>query len=198
MTTLVLVFKKIESEDKTKYDTFYSSSKEEITISEIDFDYVFQSIDTTITSNIQKFLGKDSGWIIYSVIDDTITISKYNPLAGSSYINLLKELGHPRKGLINVQSIDDNECFKWYIVRSLHPTDHNPRIITKADKGFAKKLGFKDIKFPVKIRDIQKIEKNNSIGIIRHLSVFLAMKIQKNIQSLYQKNVVIKNMLTYY
>ena len=31
--------------------------------------------------------------------------------------------------------------------------------ITKTDKEFAKKLDFKDIKFPVKIRDIRKIEK---------------------------------------
>ena len=34
VTTLVLVFKKIESEDKTKYDNFYSSSKAEIIINE--------------------------------------------------------------------------------------------------------------------------------------------------------------------
>ena len=47
MTTLVLVFKKIESEDKTKYDNFYSSSKAEIIINESDIDDVFQSIYTT-------------------------------------------------------------------------------------------------------------------------------------------------------
>ena len=43
VTTLVLVFKKIESEDKTKYDNFYSSSKAEIIInvSEIESDDVF-------------------------------------------------------------------------------------------------------------------------------------------------------------
>ena len=34
-----------------------------------------------------------------------------------------------------------------------------------ADTGFAKKLDFKDIRFPVKVRDIYKTEKNNSIGI---------------------------------
>ena len=39
-------------------------------------------------TNIQKSLGKGSGWIIDSVNDHTITISKYNPLAGSSYIKL--------------------------------------------------------------------------------------------------------------
>ena len=62
---------------------------------------VFESIYSTIISNIQKSLGQGSGWIIYSVIDLTNSISKYNLLAGSSYINLPKELNHPRKGLIN-------------------------------------------------------------------------------------------------
>ena len=64
-----------------------------------------------------------------------------------------------KKGLVNIQNIDDcfimmniiDECFKWSIVRYLHPTDHNPKRITKADKEFAKKLDFKVIKFPVKI-----------------------------------------------
>ena len=38
VTTFVLVVKKIESEDKTKYDNFYSSSKTEIIINESDID----------------------------------------------------------------------------------------------------------------------------------------------------------------
>ena len=63
---------------------------------------VFESIYSTIISNIQKSLGKGSGWIIYSVIDLTNSISKYNLLAGSSYMKLLKELNHPRKDLINI------------------------------------------------------------------------------------------------
>ena len=104
--------------------------------------------------------------MIDSVIDHTISISKYNPLAGSSYIKLPKELDHPRKGLINTQNIDNNKCFKWCLVRYLNPADHNLVRITKADKVFAKKLDFKDIKFPVKVRDIHKIENQNSIGII--------------------------------
>ena len=46
------------------------------------------------------------------MIDDTISISKYNPLAGSSYIKLPKELDHTRKGFINIQNADDNESLK--------------------------------------------------------------------------------------
>ena len=44
------------------------------------------------------------------------------------------------------------------LVRYLDPKDHNSRRITQTDKDFDKKLDFKDIKFPVKIRDVHKIE----------------------------------------
>ena len=112
----------------TKYDIFYSSSKAEVIINESDIDDVFQSIYTTVIISIQKSLGKGSDWIIDSVIDHTISISKYNSLSGSSYIKLPKELDYPRKGLINIQNIDDNECFKWCLAGYL-----NPAIITEQE-----------------------------------------------------------------
>ena len=57
-------------------------------------------------------------------------------------------------------------------------------------KDFAKKL---DIKFPVKIRDIHKIKKNNSIGI----RAFGYENKEK--RPIYvSKNVAKKNMLMYY
>ena len=71
--------------------------------------------------------------MVGSVIDDNCIFSKCNYLAGSSSNKLPKELNHPKKGLINIQNIGDNECFKWCLYRYLHPTDHNPRRITKAD-----------------------------------------------------------------
>ena len=166
VTTLFLVLKKVESRDKTKYDNFCSSSEAEIIINKSDVENVLKSVYTTIIANIQKSLGKGWGWIIDSVIDHTISILKYNPLAGRSYIKLPKELNHPRKGLINIQNTDDNECFKMCLVRYLNLANHHPARITKADKDFANRIDFKDIKFPVKIRDTHKIEKQkNSIGI---------------------------------
>ena len=87
-------FKKIESDDATKHSAFYSNSKAEIIINESNIDNTSESIYRTIVSNIQKFLTEGSDWIIYSVVNYTIIISKYNPLAGSSYIKLPKELVH--------------------------------------------------------------------------------------------------------
>ena len=42
--------------------------------------------------------------------------------------------------------------------------NHNSKRITKADKGFAWKLDFKDIKVPVKTREIHNVEKKNFIS----------------------------------
>ena len=120
--------------------------------------YLNQSI-LQLYQTYKKSSGTVSGWIIDSVIENNLSISKCNPLAGSSYIKLPKELDHPRKELLNIQNIDDNECFKWGIVRYLNPSNHHLSKITKADKSFPKKLDFKDIKVPVKVRDIHKIEK---------------------------------------
>ena len=103
-----LEFKKIESDDKAIYSTFYSNSKAEAVIkaiystfysnskaetviNESDINDVLESVYGTIISSIQKSLGNGSVWIIDSVIDHNINISKYNPLAGSSYIKLPKK-----------------------------------------------------------------------------------------------------------
>ena len=106
MATLVLVFKKTERGDKTKFDNFYSSLKAEIIINDID--NFFQPIYTISITNIQTSLAKDLGWIIESDSDHNIIIPKNNSLAESSYIKLTKELDQLKKGLIVIQNIDNN------------------------------------------------------------------------------------------
>ena len=71
-----------------------------------------------------------------------------------------------------LNGVQSDTYIQWIIIKK----------IIKTDNDFAKKLDFKDIKFPVKVRDIHKIEKNNSIGI----SVF-GSQIRNNIQFMYQK-----------
>ena len=129
---------------KQNITLFFSNWKAEVVINGSDGHGVFKSFYTTVVSNIQKSLGNVSGWIIDSIIDHKSSFSKYKPLVWSSYIELPKELNHPRKGLSNTQSVNDKECFKWCLVRYLHPADHNPKRFTKAGKDFAKKLYFKD------------------------------------------------------
>ena len=85
--------------------------------------------------------------------------------------------------MINIQNIDDNECFKWSVVRYVNLANHHPARITKDNKDFTKRLEFKDIKFQSKLETFTELKKR-----IPSALVILAM---------YQKNVVKKNMLTY-
>ena len=62
--------------------------------------------------------------------------------------------------------MDNNKHFKWSLVRYLHPVDHSPARIRRADIDFAKRLYFKDIQFPVKIRDIHQIEKKIILALV--------------------------------
>ena len=64
---------------------------------------------------------------------------------------------------------------------------------TKADKEFSKRLYFKDVKLPEKTRNIQKIKNKISIRI----SVF-GCENKKNIQFMYQKNVMRKSIMIYH
>ena len=70
----VLVFKKIESKDKTMYDNFYSSSKAETITNKTDIYNVFKLIYTAVITNIENSSLKYLEWFTELVIDHTISI----------------------------------------------------------------------------------------------------------------------------
>ena len=133
VTALVLVFKKIESEDKTKYDKFYSSSKAEIIVSESDFDDVFQSFFTTIMTNMQKIFRKrfrlDHWFSYWSNCPADIQYSKIIPWVFTQRWNVPDIQGtfrehdkekyclknYRRKSFFCVKSVwfDDNKCWSF-------------------------------------------------------------------------------------
>ena len=106
MSILVLLLKKRESKNKRKYENFYSHARAERIINKRGIYDVFESIYNTVITKIQISLGKTSALIIDSVIGHNTIISKYIPLAGSSYIKLPNKLDHPTNRLINIQNFD--------------------------------------------------------------------------------------------
>lgn len=113
---------------------------------------------------IAAWISEGSGWRIVRIIRHYINIVSYRPLRGKSYISLPKELHHHKKGLINLKH-EDNECFRWCHIRHLNPVSRNPDRITKRDRDLFKKLDYSNITFPVTVKDVNKIEKQNSINI---------------------------------
>ena len=65
--------------------------------------------------------------------------------------------------MINLQN-EDNECFRWCHIRHCNPQDKDQRI-QKSGKAFINQLDYSDIKFPVAIKQFNKIEKENNIRI---------------------------------
>ena len=63
----------MESDEKTKYENFYSNSKVEMILNEGEIDDLLEPIYTTIISNKQKSLEKGSVWIIDLVIEHNIS-----------------------------------------------------------------------------------------------------------------------------
>ena len=97
VATLLLEVKKIGRSNGTKHSTFYSNSKAETIINESNIDDEFESIYSTIISNIQKSLGKGLCWLIDSLINHTTNVLKCNSLAGSNYIKLPKKIRSSKK-----------------------------------------------------------------------------------------------------
>ena len=73
--------------------------------------------------------------------------------------------------------------------------NHNPRRIRKVDRDFVREVDFKEIKFPVKITDIHKVEKKKNC--IEGFSVF-DYEIRKNILQFMRQEILSKDMLINY
>ena len=161
--TLKVTFEK-QLEDEIITKNAYFNSKTKILINENEINEVLQTSRQELIKAIGQWISEGSGWTIKSVDGHYINLTKYIPLKGSSYIELPTELRNSAKGLINLKN-EDNECFRWCHIRYLNPKEKDPQRIKKSDKEFIEKLDYSGIEFPITIKQINKIEKKNSIRI---------------------------------
>ena len=106
----------------------------------------------------------DKKWVIEEILNHCINVVSYITLRGNSYIPLPKELRNSKKGLINLKN-DDNECFLWCHIRHKNPVKIHSERVKMSDKEFVQKLDYSGITFPMQIKDVGKIEKQNPINI---------------------------------
>ena len=153
-----------QSNDKNTLKNGYFNSTTDLIINETDIKLAIQASQQQILNKIAQWISEGSGWTIQSIENHYINIINYNPLKGSSYIELPQELRNSAKGLINMKN-KDNECFRWCHIRHLNPQNKDPQRIKKTDKQFIEKLDYSSIEFPVTVKQINKIEKQNNICI---------------------------------
>ena len=119
-----------------------------------------------ILNVIDKWVSEGSGWVIDRIDSHYINVTTYQPLHGSSYLELPAKLRNSKKGLINIKN-KDNECFRWCHIRHLNPQKKDPQRIKKEDKRLIGELNYEGIefRFPVSQKHYNKVEKQNSIRI---------------------------------
>ena len=161
--TLQVKFVKYSNDKKIQKNGYFNSTTDLI-INKTDIKLAIQASQQQILNKITQWISEGSGWTILSIENHYINIVNYNPLKGSSYIELPQELRNSAKGLINMKN-KDNECFRWCHIRHLNPQDKDPQRIKKTDKQYIEKLDYSSIEFPVTVKQINKIEKQNNICI---------------------------------
>ena len=161
--TVKVTFNKI-SDGEIVEKSAYFNSKAQTIINHTEINEALQMSKQNILNLISQWISEGSGWTIQSVDSHYLNIAKYEPMKGSSYIQLPNELRNSAKGLINMKN-EDNECFRWCHIRHLNPQDKDPQRIKKTDKQYVGKLDYSNIEFPVGVKHYNKIEKQNSINI---------------------------------
>ena len=160
---LKVTFKK-NSKNEIIIKTAYFNSKPKTIINKTQITEELQSSKHEILNITAQWISEGSGWTIESVDNHYLNIVQYEPMKGSSYIELPQELNNPKKGLINLKN-NDNECFRWCHIRYLNPQDVHPERIKKIDKEYINQLDYSGIEFPVTVKQYNKIEKQNEINI---------------------------------
>jgi len=112
-----------------------------------------------LTEEKDEYIGRGSGFTMESIDGLLLSIYKYTPMGGSSYIEL-PEFIERKRGTINPKNVDQ-ECFKWAIL-ARHVTGQAVGRVegTKYSK-HDRKYNFDGLTFPTPLSDISKFEKNN-------------------------------------
>ena len=161
--TLKVTFEKISSDVIIEKSAYFNSASQTI-INQVGISESLKISSENIINKIAQWISEGSGWTVKEINDHYLNINKYQPMKGSSYMKLPKELQNSAKGLINMKN-KDNECFRWCHIRHINPQEKYPQRIKKVDKQYIEKLNYSGIEFPVCIKHYNKIEKQNSINI---------------------------------
>ena len=135
----------------------------------------YESLIDKFEAWIDEFQERGSGFVFRNIKSVKVKKYKYDYQKASSYIPLqFKSIN-----IINVQNKNDNKCFLWSILSKLYPASRDKQRVTKY-KEYENKINMKGIEYPVSIKDIPKVEKQNNLSI----NLF-ALENQTNKQSLY-------------
>ena len=161
-----------ETADGTQYIPAFLSSVNKELFNDEDED-LEERVDVAIdvvNRRFSEFEARGSSWKLYSIDRVAIQYSKHSPITGSSYIPTSKFI-ESRQAIVNVKNNDDL-CFLYSVLAHIHPVDRSQNSNRVSHyKPFLHELDFSGLTFPLKIRQIRKLEDHNpqiSINVLYH------------------------------
>ncbi|XP_076673015.1 uncharacterized protein LOC143371588 [Andrena cerasifolii] len=118
-------------------------------------------IEPTLAS-LEEFQERDSGWALSQILNLIVNVNKYNPLRAGCHFKLPRKI-LMKKATISVRS-EDNACFAWAVVATLHPAERNPHRPSSYPH-YTLMLNLQGIEFPMSAKQIVKFEGLNDISI---------------------------------
>ena len=152
----------------------------EVNLEGTDVNELYDTMIDKVMEHIANFQMQGSNWTFKSIIALEIHTVAYKPLRGSSYIPLPRALA-TRKAIINLKNQDD-ECFRWAVLRAMNPTDIHPERIDKNLKSKRDQINMDGIEFPVSLKSIDKVEKQNpsiSINVFGYEDCIYPLRVSK-------------------
>ncbi|XP_048588381.1 uncharacterized protein LOC116601844 [Nematostella vectensis] len=139
---------------------YHHTEKPEIVTESTDFSDLFNAMTNPLIGLVEKFQKQGSGWQFDRVEYFDINIDPFDPLSGSSYVELPKELA-VKKAIINVRNENDHKCFKWAVTSAVYPKRDNPQRLSRKMMENSERFDWSGIEFPVSLRQIDKFERQN-------------------------------------
>ena len=122
---------------------------------------------------------RNSKFVFDRVLHMDIDFHRLNLTRGSSYV-LLPDWLMKKKAMINPKN-SDMECFKWAVIAAMkwEEIGNNPERVSKLRR-YEREFDWSGVEFPLSLRDINKFERNNEIGVnilaVEHRKIYICRK----------------------
>ena len=139
---------------------FAFHSKIKLVLEGTDLNEIYDEMKDEIEEEIQKVQeAEGSGWKYEKVIKLVLHTTRWDPINAGSYIDLPPALKN-KNAIINMKN-QDEECFKWCVLRALNPKNKNAERVDKDLKSKVETLNMQGMRYPVNFRDIDRFEQQN-------------------------------------
>ena len=168
---------------ETKIDKCFNSRMTEI-FQGSDVEELLSVMFTHIKTQVEHPALPKSGFTLDHIIHLDIEFHKLELTRGASHIELPKWIA-TKKAVINPKN-EDEECFKWAVVASLHheAIEKDPQRVSKL-RPFVERYNWEGLGFPMALNKIGKFEKNNpeiavNVLLVNKKSIYIARRSEFN------------------